>query len=443
MIQIAIGEPGAWTVLDGAGVALPFVSAAMIFNYSSEERVREKVEMRLSGTPAHLSAALAGIETIRLRALAYARGEFAFPQYLRFKPADAEPYYYAQMDDLLIETNPDAYITRQKGSLLITLHYTRPNHFDSDEIPLPLTGRIGEDLTTPIPILNHTSTTSSPSSTLLAKAEHAVTHLPAPLRIELTNTRLTSTFRSLFIGLYHHPTHSGDENFFVNAGSLTGGTLYPDAGAIDGYYRRVTWTSSARTDLLSHPIPPDYAVADDGRTFRPLLHLRNTHVYNLHLRLSLIRGGSVLQTCEPVYSPPNCNYVLFPPLQIPPNQLLRELSPLTLDLQLSGLRESGAASTLDVDQIALFPLDGAAYFQGFTDLDQHDVLIDDSHRGISVVRDENTHETVAHLRQGGPLLLYPNENTRFFFAMINGSNWVDMDQTASVQIKYRPRVRVL
>jgi len=71
-------------------------------------------------------------------------------------------------------------------------------------------------------------------------------------------------------------------------------------------------------------------------------------------------------------------------------------------------------------------------------------LIDDSFRELSNVRYSAAgSETIAHIRQGGPLLLYPNQNSRLFFVLSNESNAIDIMRTARVRVYYRPRVRLL
>jgi len=146
MNQISIGDPSAWIVLDGASVAAPFRRAAPFFVFHDKATVQEKIELTLVGTPADISTAISSIEAIARRAEAYQRGEYAYPQYLRFKP---KTYfnYYAQISEVYLETSPTGHNDLQKGSLLTTLHYTRPNYFDCDQVELALTGRAGTDVT--------------------------------------------------------------------------------------------------------------------------------------------------------------------------------------------------------------------------------------------------------------------------------------------------------
>jgi len=443
MNQIAIGDPAAWVVLDGQAVAAPFRRAAAFFAFRPDQIIKERLVIQLVGTPSQVSDALAVLEKVILRARAYDRGEYSSPQMLRFQPVSGGGYYYASVKDIYLEANPDGYLTHQTGSMSVIMHYARQNHFDGDQVELPLTGRGGVDILGGYGLFNHTDTDAAHGSTILIKAADAITDLPAPLRIELENDYSTGLLKDLYFGIYHHPTVTDEGVFFANTPVLTGGSAYSDLNAIQGSYRRKTWTASAWTTLFIYPIPLSEVDDLDGRTYRPLLHLFNAHAYTeLQLRIRLLKGSYVLQSCEPVYADPNYRYVLFPPLQLPPNQLLRETLPHSVDIYIDGLKEDGTSATLEVDQLSFLPMDFAASFLGFYAMAEDDNLIDDNFRQLSNVRFSTAgSETIAHSRLGGQLMLYPRENTRLFVVMADATNTIDIMRTAKLRVYYRPRVR--
>lgn len=444
MNQIALGDPSSWLVLDGQSVAAPFRRAAPFFTFSGEQAVKEKIEITLSGTPAQIFNAVTAIDKVILRARAYALGEYAHPQYLRFQKIPSGDNFYAALQDIYIEQNPRGYQTTQTGSLLLTLHYTRPNYFDSEQYELPLTGRSGSDILGGISIKNHTDTDPADGSTLLIKASSAVTNLPAPLRLEITNTAGADWYRVL-VGAYHHHTYQGEDPFFVYATDMTGGTQYVNAGAINGYFRTFQFTSSSYAAFGIYAIPSAEIPYLDGRTYRPILNLFNAHAYtDMHLRIRLMFGANVLWSGEGVYADPNYRYVIFPPVQLPPNQILREVSPYNPDLYLEGLREGGALASIDVDQLIFFPVSKLLIFDQFMAFGSTNKLIYDGHREMSNVRYGVTPlEAVSHIRQGGPLLVYPAENTRLFFIFYNQWNNMNITHTATVRAYYRPRYTTL
>ena len=445
MNQIAIGDSSGWTVIDGQSVAAPCRRAAPFFQFGSGDLSQERLEITLAGTPAQISTTLRTLQKVTLRALAYARGEYAYPQYIRFQQVASGSYYYAQILTAHLEENPAGYRDHQKGSLVVTLHYTRPNYFDGDQVELPLTGRAGSDVTGGINIKNHTDADANDGSTLLIKAANALTDLPAPLRIELLNNNGAGNgWNRILIGLYHHPTFTGEDPFFCQANDMTGGTQYVNAGAINGYYRTFTFTTATFASFLSYAVPSNEIDDLDGRTYRPILNLYNSHAYNdLHMRLRLMFGSYVLHVGDAVFCDPNYDYILFPPVQLPPNQLLREVDPNYISIEVQGLREGGAAATISSDQLQMFPIENALIFDQFFTCAPNDKLIYDAHRGLSVIRYGGSTEAVSHIRQGGPLLLYPGENTRLFFVMYNTANNLFITHTAQVRAYYRPRVSVL
>ena len=445
MNQIALGDSDGWTILDGHGAAPPFRRATVFFAFSLEPTVREQIEIQIAGTPAQISDALNVLEKVILRARAYEHGEYSSPQMLRFQPQPDMGYSYAPIGEVYLETNPDAYLTHPRGSILLTLHYARPNYFDGDQVELPLTGRSGEDVLGGYDLVNHTDADPTHGNTVLVKAKDAVTDLPAPLRIELENTHSPGLLKDVYFGIYHHPTVKAEDAFFANSPDLVGGSPFAHPDAIQGHYRRKTWTASDWTTLFTYPISLTDVNDLDGRTYRPIVHFFNSHAYaDLRLRVRLMKGSFVLQTCEPSYAHPDYGYALFPPLQLPPNQILRETLPHSVDVNIEGLKEDGAATTLEVDQILFLPLDYGASFMGFYPMAEDDRLIDDNFRRLSNVRySAGGSETIAHTRLGGRLLLYPGENTRLFVIMANASNRIDIMRTAKLRLYYRPRVRIL
>ncbi len=445
MNQIALGDPSSWTVLDGQFVSAPFRRAAAFFSFGSDQTVREKFEITLSGSPAQVSAGLARLDQVILRAASYSNMAYFSPQYLRFQLEAGGDYYYAEISELYLEASPTSYITHQKGSFLVTLHYTRFNYFDGTQCELPLNGRGGTDQTGGFDLINHTDLTSNYGNYVTIKSVDSETDLPAPLRIELENTYASNKIKDIAIGSFHHPSVTDEKIFFAFATDMSGGTQYYNVNAINDYYRRVSWTSTAWTSLYNYPVPLTEVDDLDGRSFRPVLHLYNSHAFSdLYFRIKLMRGSYTLQVCDLVYSDPNFQYVLFPPIQIPPNQLLREMLPHHVEIQIDGLKEDGSAAQIDVDCLQLLPLDYSAFFQGFFEMSQDDKLIDDSFRKLSNVRYSAVgSETVAHLRSGGPLLLYPGHNNFLFFILANENNVIDINRTSQVRVYYRPRLRLL
>ena len=445
MIQIAIGEEGSWTLIDGLSVAAPFKNCVCFFEQSDKDRVTDKIEIFLKGTPAQISTAIRTIEQIILRSYLNAQGHYENPQYLRFQMESGGSYFYAEFQNPYLTTNAQGYSTHYKGSLMLALFYQRSNSFYGDLEALPLTNKNGTDVTTGLDILNSTDYHATYDSTALIKPADLISPLPSPLRVELINTYATNQIKDIFMGIYQHPTEDDEALFFHNSPDLSGGSLLMNTGAINDYYRRLTWSATTWTALTAKTLTLDLIDALAGHLYRPFVHLFNSHAYtDLYFKVALQIGSYIVYQSEAVYCDPDYDFVFLPPISIPPNRVLREVLPHSLDLVLYAYKPTAASYTIDIDQIQLFPLDYAANFLGFFNMANNHRFIYDSFRNLHNVRMSAAgSETVSHILQGGPLLATPGVNNRLFFILANQYNTADKDRTAQVIVKQRKRFRIL
>jgi hypothetical protein len=444
MRQICLGDDHAgWLTIDGLSVAAPFRSAACFFAVSSKTMVEEEIEMLLSGSPAEISGGLNALEAVAQRAIQYESGTYANPQYLRLQQENEAEYWYTPITQIWFESGKKAYKTRQHGSTLIIMHYTRQNYFEGDEVLLMLTDKAGIDQTPTIDLKNHYDSGIGDSNTFLVKPSAFETDLPAPLRLQIENTYATGKIKDFLIGMYHHPSQDDDAFFYAQFDDLSGGSAVSDGSAIEGNYRTKTWTAAAFTELFSYSISAENAAKMDGRWYRPILHLFGAHTYDdLYLKISLLRGLVEIKIFDAIYCDPDYDYVLFPPMKLPPHRLMREKSPDGLAVRIEGGRRSAAAATLGVDQLLFLPLDASLTLLGFEEMDQDDTLIYDAARGLQNVRfTSSEYEAVSHISRGGPLTLFPGAYNRVILVISNENNQVDIDRTVKVKATYRPRVR--
>jgi len=443
--QIAIGDSSGYIILEGQSISPPYFHAVPIFANTGDGSVNEKIEITLKGTPAQISAALVDLEKRVYQAQRYIQKAAPSPQYLRFQMAAGGDYYYAEISDLFLVPHPSGYKTHARGSLALELHYTRQNYFDGPQIEVPLSGRFGEDVFGGAALYNHTDYHSAHGSTALIKPGDLTSPLPAPLRIELENTTASDAIKDIHIGVYHHQSHDDESLFFHNAPDFSGGTLLMDLSAINDTYRRLSWSGTDWTPLASITLTLDVVDLMAGHSYRPLIHIFNAHAYSdLYLAFKLQRGTALIYASEPVYADPDYKYVFLPPVQLPPNQLLRETFPHSMDFVIYAYKTTAGVYTLDIDQVQFFPLDYAANFLGFFSMSQDDRLIDDSFRGLSNVRYSSAgSEMVAHIRQGGSLLAPSGSYNRLFVLMANTANAIDIMRTAELRVYQRERRRIL
>jgi hypothetical protein len=446
MNQITIGDTSAgWLVLSGQSVAPPFKRAIFSPMFSEADTVEDVLELSLEGTPDLISEGLAALEKARQRAAAYDRAAYPMPQCLRFQPVKDGECFYTPISNLHFEFNPEGYDTHQTGSLRVVMRFTRPNHFDADQVELPLSNRNGSGVTGGLGIRNHTDNHAGHDSSVLIDPADFESVLPAPIRLELENTFGAGILKDVLVGVYHHPANDEEDIFFLHATDLLGGTQYYSTSAINDYYRTLSWSSTGWTGLGIWTLASMDVQLFAGKAYRPILYFFNAHAYDdLYLKIQLQKGDNILWAGDAVFADPSHRYLLFPPLRIPPHQILGEELPHHVDLVIYGQHEASGTYTIDIDQLFLLPLDASASFLGFNDMYQDDILIDDSFRRLHNVHyTSNGAETVAHLRQGGPLLITPGEYNRIFFFMVNGNDIADIFRSATVRAYYRKRIRLL
>ena len=444
MRQICLGdEHTGWLIIDGLSVAAPFRSAACFFAVSSKTTVEEEIEILLSGSPVEITGGLNILEGIAQKATQYQTGTYANPQCLRLQQENEADYWYSPISGIWFESGKKAYQTRRHGSTVVIMHYTRQNYFEGDQVLLTLTDKAGVDQTPTIDLKNHYDSGIGDSNTFLVKPTAFETDLPAPIRLQIENTYASGKAKDFLIGMYHHPSEDDQAFFYAQYDDFTGGSVVADGDAIEGNYRTKTWTAAVFTELYCYSISAANIAKMDGRWYRPILHLFSAHAYDdLYLKISLLRGSTELEVFDAIYCDPDFEYVLFPPVQLPPHRLLRETQPYALDVRIEGARRSTAAATLAVDQLLFLPLDASLTLLGFEGMDQGDTLIYDAARGLHNVRySSSEYEAVSHILRGWPLALSPGEYNRFILVISNHNHQVDIARTVKVKATYRPRVR--
>ncbi len=444
MNQIAIGQGTSWVILDGESIAAPIVSSLLNLTFSPEPFVKESVSIRYRATtPTTISTAMGSLEIIIQRAKDNALGYYPFPQYLRIQEFPGSPYFYSPISDMYLSTNQDGYITHRKGgSKVVTLHYTRPNHFDGPEVNMALSNVHGSYVTTGIRV-DHV-TDSSRDQTALIQPWPNMTDLPGPLRIEYTHNH-ASEIKDIFIGNYYHPTNAANTIFFGQAASMIGGTLVSDGSAIGGSYRNCSFAGLAWNDITLYPTSTGHTDLFDGRTYLPVVIFFAQHAYtDLYLRLDAMRTVDLVHQGLPIWSDPDYRFIIFEPIEIPTNKLLRETAPNYLEFRLRGYRHTAGTANLKVDQMMFLPVSPGAAFKGLFPVRQNNVFIDDNFREISsVLLAAGASEMVQHVRQGPPITLYPGQRNRFFFLMPASNNVLNRSAHGILKVLYRKRIRLL
>ena len=387
MNEIALGNESAWLVLSGPSPDPPFKAARLSPVHVQSELIDDSLTLSLSGTPAEISAGLAQLEAVADRASCYENSTYPQRQLVRVRPEGSGEYFYAPVTDLWLDVPSEGESSHLHGALIVKVHFTRPNHFDGDQIELPLTAGDQVAQIGGVEIFNHADIHPGHTNSILMDMGSVSGALPAPLRIEITNTYPTEHLKDIFVGIMSHSESIDEEILHCYAPDFSGGYLYTNVLAIQGYYLRVSW-SETTWKLLCFCYLDNRRVADlRGRYFRPVLHFyRPVSYQDLRLKLYLQSGSFIHSESEPVWIDPEYGYVVFPPIQIPPYQLFYEVSTQTIDIGLYGQHDSGDSYDLYFDDLILLPLDSAATYLGHHTLFQDSVLIDDNFKKRQITR---------------------------------------------------------
>lgn len=445
MNEIALGNESAWLVLSGPSSDPPFKAARLSPVHVQSELIEDSLTLSLSGTPAEISVGLAQLETVADRASRYEKSTYPQRQLIRIRPEESGEYFYAPVADLWLDVPPEGETSHLHGTLIVKIHFTRPNYFDGDQIELPLTAGDQHEQTGGVGIFNHFDIHPDHTNSILIDPGSVSGALPAPLRIEIMNTYPTEYLKDVFVGIMSHSESIDEEILHCYAPDFSGGYLYTNASAIQGHYLRVSWSDSNWKLLCSTYLDSSQVADLRGRYFRPVLHFYNPVNYqDLRLKLYLQSRSFIHSEGEPVWIDPEYGYAVFPPIQIPPYQLFYEVSTQTIDLVLYGQHDSGASYDLYFDDLILLPLDSAATYLGHHTLFQDSVLIDDNFKKRQITRyGGDSYEINTHLKQGDDLSLQPGQYNRLLLIMSDTMNQVDIFRTASVRMFYRKRIRFL
>ncbi len=446
MNQIAIGDSSGITVIHGELISPPYRRTACFFNFEDQPTIAEHIEVEIAGTPAQIQAVLDRFNQIKLRAQLYEGGTYTSPQYLRFQQAHGDTTTRTPISNLRLAVNREGYLTARKGSLLLSLHYTRPPWFDKGLYSVPLSSRTSSDVVTGVTIVNHSDAGASDFNSVYTKHSGIETSLPAPVKLEVEFLTAASTLKDLLIGMYHNiGDDRGEAHFYHPASDFSGGTLLYSGGAINGSYRLLSWSADTWTSLASVAISDGTMEKLDYKAYRPILHWFSKHAYtDLYLKCALLDGSDLIYETDPVYADPDYGYLLFPPLNLPPHQTLRDLDPKGLTLAIYGFKDNTSTYAIAFDQLTLLPLDYAMQFKGFFNMTQGDVFVYDQASGLCNVRTASGNKEIQyHIPLGGSLMLFPGRTSRFIFLWTNDANNVVINDSVKVIAYYRKRTNIL
>ena len=199
MITLAIGDlrhnpEYAWLNLAGASLPQGLIGAVYDPRTGDGRTVEERITLVLKGTPAQIAAVMLRLEEKVALANRYTSEGVGVAHYLRVSYEPDASCYYARVLHARLEPKPNSLAYTSGGSLGVDLVFTREDHFDGEQVALPLSNRNGTRVTTGLAVSNHAD--SGHDNFVSIAADDLLTELPAPLRLEITNTTASEIGRA-------------------------------------------------------------------------------------------------------------------------------------------------------------------------------------------------------------------------------------------------------
>jgi hypothetical protein len=446
LITLAIGDlrhnpDYAWLNLAGASLPQGLIGAVYNPRTGDGRTVEERITLVMKGTPTHIAAVMLRLEEKVALANRYTTEGVGVAHYLRISYEPDASYYYSRILQARLEPKPNSLAYTSGGSLGVDLVFTRADHFDGEQVALPLSNRNGTRVTTGLTVSNHAD--SGHDNFVSITADDLLTELPAPLRLEITNSTAIGALKDLWVGSYQYNRLSALPQLAYEGESATGGTDVSDANSSGGAFRRVTWADAGWTSLLYWTLSATNLSRFQGRALLPLIRLANAHAYaDLQLRLMLKAGNIILYEGDSQYVSADLGYVTFPALRLPPAALSGVLSAQAQSLHLYGNKPNTDSYTLDLDHLQLLPLDAFSHYQGLVNLAQNDTLVDDAFEGL-FHGVQGGYELSTHIPIQQGLQVQPEHHTKLVFFQSDGDDAAPIERTLSVKAWYRRRKRVL
>jgi len=406
--------------------------------------VSEQIDLVWEGTPAAQRASIKALNLLLQTARRYQRTGMGPRVYVEFRPDDAEDWWRSEVlsgralvDDADLDFDLQL-VTEGLEGLVV---YTRRFYWEGPEAQIPLTNGNGTDDIAGLTVYNHDDGDAGDDNYVAIAAAAVAGDLPAPPRLEMTNTYNSATRADrVFVG---HNAYSAPATLthILEAEDASGGTPTAHATASAGEYNALSWAVTTETQLLDWTLSTAMLNALAGNYAHLLLRLYNTTIYtDLWLRVRIKFEVSTIWEGPALLARANRILQDLGTVQLPPYLLgAGDLYPLHLVLY--GTRAQAGTHTLNVDFLQVAPADGWRKLQpkGYG-LGYEARLMDDMIGGALYTDSWATAGKVGnYIGYGGAIMLAPGRAQRLYFLWDTTVGGAGIDRTLSVKAYYRPR----
>lgn len=408
--------------------------------------VTEEASVALEGTLAEQRATLAAVNRLFGQARQRQRNGMGDRVYVEFQPVSAETWYRSEVlaGRVMMDGDVRAGIQLAGEQLLLTLVWTRRYYWEGALTELVLGNDIdGDYYTDGVTVRNDGDNWADIDGDYYTAG--VTGDLPAPLRLDMTNSLNEATFHLAWVWIAHN-VHSNPAalSHHLEAEGATGGTTQVQASCSGGEYQQFTWATDIEELAFTWELDSALLAAAAGNWFQIMARFFNPAVPHVYwYRLALYHETVALW--QGPLAQPDANFATntrsLGAVQLPP--WLVETSSAPLDLRLYVYNPGGG--TLNLDYLQLLPTDSFAVLRqvGYPVRYGETLVWDGTEDRLYTLTSEGRAGNFTRL--GSPaVMLEPGRDQRLYFLQHTWmANTAEVNRTLDVRAYYRPRRLVL
>jgi hypothetical protein len=384
------------------------------------ETVEEVIDLQLGGLGSSIETALRLINRLIAQAAAEAADPLGNWVYLECQVLADSPVLRSRVVGGWAELLGPGTGQRSGGSQGARLQLVRLNYWEQvgSEQALLVMSKHNVNSTT-ARVYNHEDSDAQHGNQVYIEPE--LNLLPdTPLRVEYTMESAVTTPVTVLIGQSRGQNNALELNIPGTAGSGgMGVTLTPtaDSGSAGGNYAKLAWSGASKGAIWGYNLPNLQVDFLEGRPYRPVMRLAVNMTERLFAWIWVMyTSASGVRTAvfqsEMFYLDVSRAMIEGPVVYLPPWAMQRGSggNP-SVRLELWAQAEGSGAHQINLDYVALMPLDGWRVYRPFMGMNGISIN-DDGETGD--VRDQNG--AVTHLTEGPGFALSPVENSRLVVA---------------------------
>ncbi len=422
---------------------------------SSYRNVTETVEVAWTGTLSEQRESIQTLNRLFQAARYRQRTGMGDPLFVEFSPEGEGGY-----DDtdnwrseilsgrVLVDDVYRTGLQLESEQLLSQIVFTRRHFWEGAEAQLPLTNANGTDDLAGLLVYNCQDDGADYGTRVNYVDIDGVDiegDLPAPIRLEMTNTYASNETGAVWIGRNAFSDPANLSHVIEGEDATAGGSDVAVGSASGGYVRRYTTVTPASWyEGITWALSSNLLTSAAGNYFQLMARFETATVNLAYYRfkVSLLQGASVFWESAPFRIDTNLSHSIRPLLamRLPPWKPPPTGAAAACSLRLGVYRETGGDDDLDVDFIHLFATDSYAMLSHVgVALDEDDTLVFDCvEDNLYIVAAGGG--TGSFVRYGTMVVVEPDMNQRLYFLQAsNLGDTAEVDRTMTVKAYYRPR----